>query len=139
MVQLSQHKALDAPRHTIPELGLGNPRHDDLPFLVDHSAGIRNIGHCDPESHPVPDFKLPGQKIVAPGLDDLLDDQSIRLLVPIVKLVLVVDDLSLLLRLKLQDPVLPLHVPVLRELLSGLRGELLVLLDEVLLLFFDPV
>ena len=54
------------------------------------------------------------------------------------KLVFVVHDLSLFLRLKLQDPLLPLHVSVMGELVPGLRCELLVLLDKVLI-FFDPV
>lgn len=49
-----------------------------------------------------------------------------------------VHDLFLLLRLKLQDPMLPLHVSVLGKLVSSLRSELLVLLDKVLI-FFDPV
>ena len=54
------------------------------------------------------------------------------------ELVFFVHDLFLLLRLKLQDPMLPLHVSVLGKLVSSLRSELLVLLDKVLI-FFDPV
>ena len=54
------------------------------------------------------------------------------------KLIFVVHDLSLLLRLKLQDPLLPLHVSVLGQLVPCLSCELLVLLDKVLI-FFDPV
>ena len=54
------------------------------------------------------------------------------------ELVFFVHDLFLLLRLKLQDPMLPLHFSVLGKLVSCLRSELLVLLDKVLI-FFGPV
>mmetsp|Transcript_11211 Transcript_11211/g.15111 ORF Transcript_11211/g.15111 Transcript_11211/m.15111 type:complete len:152 (-) Transcript_11211:418-873(-) len=108
MVKFAQDESLDAPRHFVAKLGLRDFRHYDPSRFVYDLGDICDDCHADPQADSISDLELFGEKLIAPRLDNLLNDQSVGLLVPVMELIAIIDVFAQFRGADLRHLILPL-------------------------------